>query len=173
MHTQPIWLGLSTTWQPTKSFRLKGMLSRFENDEAENIDITGAYLFGERDFDKSQSTYGLIINPLGAGVYQNFARNQLTIRVLNASLKGSIDKGKNFIQFGNTIERQTISDRLNEWEYNDSAGYSLPYSPNVLQLNKVLKNKADLTIDRFSGFVQDNIQFRDSSDVTLQVGRAV
>lgn len=163
-------VGLSATWQPRKNFRLKGMLNRFENNEAENIDITGAYLFGERNFDKTQSTYGLIVNPLGAGVYQNFSRNQLNIQVYNASLKGSIDKGKHFIQFGNSIERQKISDKLNEWEYNDSAGYSLPYSANILQLNKVLKNKADLTIDRFSGFVQDNIQFKDSSDVTLQIG---
>ncbi|MEJ7682983.1 MAG: TonB-dependent receptor [Segetibacter sp.] len=162
--------GLSATWQPRKNFRLKGMLSRFENDESENIDITGAYLFGTRNFDKSQASYGLIVNPLGAGVYQNFSRNQLNIQVYNASLKGSIDKGKHFIQFGNTIERQQISDKLNEWEYNDSVGYSLPYSADMLQLNKVLKNKAELTIDRFSGFVQDNIQFRDSSDVTLQVG---
>ncbi len=163
-------VGLSATWQPRKNFRLKGMLSRFENDESENIDITGAYLFGTRNFDKSQATYGLIVNPLGAGVYQNFSRNQLNIQVYNASLKGSIDKGKHFIQFGNSIERQKISDKLNEWEYNDSAGYSLPYSADMLQLNKVLKNKAELTINRFSGFVQDNIQFRDSSDVTLQVG---
>lgn len=163
-------VGLSTTWQPRKNFRLKGMLSRFENDEAENIDITGAYLFGERNFDKNQASYGLIVNPLGAGVYQNFSRNQLNIQVYNASLKGSIDKDKHFIQFGNSIERQKVTDRLNEWEYNDSAGYSLPYSPNLLQLNKVLKNKGNLTIDRFTGFVQDNIQFRDSYAVTLQVG---
>ncbi|MCW3106512.1 MAG: TonB-dependent receptor [Segetibacter sp.] len=163
-------IGLSTTWQPRKNFRLKGMLSRFENDEAENIDITGAYLFGERNFDKSQASYGLIVNPLGAGVYQNFSRNQLNIQVYNASLKGSIDKGKHFLQFGNSIESQKISDKLNEWEYNDSAGYSLPYSANILKLNKVLKNNSNLTINRFSGFVQDNIQFRDSSAVTLQVG---
>ena len=163
-------VGFSTTWQPAKNFRLKGMLSRFENDETENIDITGAYLFGERDFDKSQVTYGLIVNPLGAGIFQNFSRNTLNIKVHNASLKGSVDKGKHFIQFGSSVERQIIADQLNEWEYNDSAGYSLPYSANMLQLNKVLKNKSSLTIDRFSGFVQDNIQFRDSSDVTLQIG---
>lgn len=163
-------VGLSTTWQPRKNFRLKGMLSRFENDESENIDITGAYLFGERNFDKSQATYGLIVNPLGAGVYQNFSRDKLNIQVYNASIKGSIDKGKHFIQFGNSIERQKISDKLNEWEYNDSAGYSLPYSADILRLNNVLKNNANLTIDRFSGFVQDNIQFRDSSDVTMQIG---
>ena len=34
------------------------MASRFENDERENVDITGAYLFGERDFDKSKPTFG-------------------------------------------------------------------------------------------------------------------
>ena len=163
-------VGVSTTWQPTKSLRLKGMLSRFENNEAENIDITGAYLFGERDFDKSQATFGLIVNPLGAGVFQNFSRNTLNIKVYNASLKGSIDKGNHFLQFGTSVERQTINDKLNEWEYNDSAGYSLPYSANVLQLNKVLKNKSNLEIDRFSGFFQDNIHFHDSANVTLQVG---
>jgi hypothetical protein len=163
-------VGLSTTWQPRKNFRLKGMLSRFENDEAENLDITGAYLFGERSFDKSKSSYGLIVNPLGAGVNQNFSRNKLNIQVYNASLKGSVDKGNHFIQFGNSIERQKVADKLNEWEYNDSAGYSLPYTPNLLQLNKVFKNNADFTVDRFSGFAQDNIRFRDSSAVTLQVG---
>ncbi|MDB5191644.1 MAG: TonB-dependent receptor [Segetibacter sp.] len=163
-------VGLSTTWLPSKNFRLKGMLSRFENNEAENVDITGAYLFGERDFDKSQATFGLIVNPLGAGIFQNFSRNTLNIKVYNASLKGSVDKGRHFFQFGNSIENQHITDKLNEWEYNDSSGYSLPYSPNLLQLSKVIKAKADISINRFSGFLQDNIQFRDSSDFILQLG---
>ncbi len=162
--------GLSATLQASKSFKLKGMVSRFENNEEENIDITGAYLFGERDFDKSSQTYGSIVNPLGAGVYQNFSRNKLNIKVYNATLKGTIDKGKHFLQFGGSVEKQLVSDRLNEWEYNDSAGYSLPYSPNILQLSKVLKGIAHLDINRYSGFIQDNIQFRDSSDFTLQLG---
>ncbi len=37
---------------------LKWMLSRFENDEREGIDITGAYLFGEREFDKPKPISG-------------------------------------------------------------------------------------------------------------------
>ena len=68
-------LGVATTYQPTKKLKLKWMVSRFENDERENIDIAGAYFFGERDFDKAKATYGLIVNPLGAGVFQNFATN--------------------------------------------------------------------------------------------------
>ncbi len=163
-------LGISATLQPRPNVKLKWMLSRFQNKETENIDITGAYLFGQRDFDKSQPTFGLIVNPLGAGVYQNFARNSLDITVINASLKGSIDRGKHFIQFGSGVDRQSISDRLHEWEYNDSAGYSLPYSANMLSLNKVLKGNNNIDITRLTGFVQDNIQFKDSADVTLQVG---
>ena len=53
------------------------------------------------------------------------------------ALKGSIDKGKHFIQFGNTIEQTNINDKLKEWEYQDSAGYSLPYNPANLTLFKL------------------------------------
>ncbi len=163
-------LGLSATHQPNKNLKLKWMLSRFNNNEQENIDITGAYLFGDRDFDRSSASFGLINNPLGAGVFQNYARNQLDITVWEASHKGSLDKGKHFFQWGNSIQQQLVNDKLNEWEYNDSAGYSLPYNASPLALSKVTKSRSDLDITRFSGYVQDNIQFRDSSDVTMQLG---
>jgi CarboxypepD_reg-like domain len=164
-------IGLSATHQPRKNLKLKWMLSRFNNNEQENVDITGAYLFGERNFDKSQATFGLIVNPLGAGVYQNFSRNTLDITVYNATHKGSLDKGKHVLQWGNSIEQQTINDKINEWEYSDSAGYSLPYNTSSLQLNKVIKSKANLNATRFSGYVMDNIRLKDSSnDVLLQVG---
>ena len=76
-------MGLSATYQPRKNLKLKWMLSRFNDTEEENKDITAAYLFGERDFDKSKASYGLIVNPLGAGVYQNWARNTLNIENWN------------------------------------------------------------------------------------------
>ncbi len=163
-------IGLSATYQPRKNLKLKWLLSRFNDAEEENKDITAAYLFGERDFDKSKATYGLITNPLGAGVFINYGRNKLNIDVWNASHKGSLDKGKHYLQWGNTIEQQVISDKLNEFEYNDSGGYSLPYNPSSLQLYSVLKSKTDLNITRFNGYVQDNIQFKDSADVILQIG---
>jgi hypothetical protein len=163
-------VGLSATYQPRKNLKLKWMLSRFNDTEEENKDITAAYLFGERDFDRSKASYGLIVNPLGAGVFLNYSRNSLNIDVWNASHKGSLDNGKHYLQWGNSIEQQVISDKLNEWQYNDSAGYSLPYNPSSLQLYSVLKGKSDLNITRFSGYVQDNIQFKDSSDVILQIG---
>ena len=164
-------LGLAITNQPKKNLKLKWMVSRFENDEEENIDILGAYLFGERDFDKAKPTFGLIVNPLGAGLFQTFARNELDIENWNISHKGTLDKGKNVFQWGIGFDKTSIADKLNEWEYQDSAGYSLPFSPNILQLNKVIKSSASLDINKFSGYVQDNLVFGDSSNsFTLQAG---
>nr|WP_242696183.1 TonB-dependent receptor [Longitalea luteola] len=163
-------VGLALTQQPKKNLRLKWMLSRFENDEREGLDITGAYIFGEREFDKSKADFGLINNPLGAGLYQTYARNKLNIQVWNASHKGMLDKGRHYLQWGQSAERQTISDKLHEWEYQDSAGYSLPHDPNGLILNKVLNSKADITITRLTGYIQDNIILHDSMGVVLQAG---
>ena len=92
--------GLAATQQLSKRVKLKWMASRFENDEREQYDIIGAYLFGERDFDKSKPTFGLIVNPLGAGVYQQFARNTLNIENWNLSHKGQWDGGKHLVQWG-------------------------------------------------------------------------
>jgi hypothetical protein len=164
-------IGLSLNQSVNKRMKLKWMASRYADNENENFDITGAYLFGERNFDKTQSTFGQITNPLGAGVFQNYARNKLNIEVYNFSHKGSFDKGKHFIQWGAGVDHTIIHDKLNEWEFQDSAGYSLPFNPNVLNLNSVLKSASTLTINKYSGYVQDNLRLGDSvKDITLQMG---
>lgn len=164
-------LGLSVTNQLHQKLKLKWMLSRFENDERENIDIQGAYLFGDRDFDRSQATYGTIVNPLGAGVFQNFARNKLNIENWNISHKGNYELGKHALQWGLGYDKTLIDDKLNEWEFQDSAGYSIPFNPNMLQLSKVLKSTADLSINKLSGYLQDNILLGDSLNAyTLTAG---
>lgn len=162
-------IGLTAVHQPNKKVQIKWMLSHFENKENENFDIGSTYLFGDRNFDNTSSTYGQIVNPLGAGFYQNYGRNKLDISVWNAGIKGSIDKGKHFIQFGNSIEQTKITDKLFEWEYQDSAGYSLPVTTN--NLSSFLNSSANLTIQKYSGYVQDNINFINSKrDISLQGG---
>jgi hypothetical protein len=164
-------IGLSLVHTPNNKLKLKWMVSRFQNKENENFDIAGTYLFGDRDFDRASSTYGQIINPLGAGYYQNYGRNELNINMYNASVKGSYTAGRHVILFGNSIEQTNINDRLKEWEYQDSAGYSLPYNPAQLNLYKSINSAADLSIQKFSGYIQDNIHFgKNNRNITLQAG---
>ncbi len=164
-------IGLSLNQTVNNRIKLKWMASHYTDNENENFDITGFYLFGERNFDKSSAAFGQITSPLGAGVFQNYARNKLNIEVYNISHKGSFDKGKHFIQWGAGFDHTLINDKLNEWEYQDSAGYSLPYNPDALNLSSVLKSKSNLTVDKYSGYIQDNIRLGNAvRDVTLQAG---
>ena len=162
-------IGLTAIHSPNKALKLKWMLSHFRNVERENFDISGSYLFGDRDFDNTSTTFGQIVNPLGAGFYQNYARNLLEIDMWNASMKGSLEKGKHYVQWGNSIEHTRINDRLYEWEYQDSAGYSIPVNTN--QLFRFTNSTADLSITRLSGYVQDNITLASGKrNITLQAG---
>jgi len=164
-------LGASIINNPNKKLQLKWMISRFKDKEIENFDIAGAYIFGDRDFDNTSTTFGEIINPLGAGYYQNYARNELYIDVYNASHKGSYSSGKHFIQWGSSIEQTNITDQLRQFEYRDSAGYSLPCSPTNLVLYSAQNSTADLSIQKLSGYVQDNINIsKGNNNITLQGG---
>ncbi len=164
-------VGISATNTVHKNLKLKWMASRFENDETENIDIAGAYLFGDRDFDETQPTFGTIVNPLGAGVFHNYSRNTLNIKNWNFSHKGNYTINKHAVQWGLAYDKTLINDKMNEWEYQDSAGYSLPYNPNTIQLTKVINSRSDLDINKYSGYVQDNILFGDSlQSFTLSAG---
>ncbi len=163
-------LGLSLTQQISQRLRLKWMVSRFGDNEKQSFDITGAYLFGDRDFDKSSASFGLITNPLGAGLYQNFARDRLDIAVWNATHKGYLELNRHFLQWGVSAEQQTVQDKLDEWQFQDSAGYSLPNTPGYLGLSGRGEIQRGLTITRLTGFIQDNILFHDSIGFTLQGG---
>ena len=92
--------GVAATQQVNSKLRLKWMLSRFVDKESEKYDVSGAYLFGERDVDPSNSTFGQITNPLGAGVDQRFARNQLNIKDYALSHLGQYSLGQHYIQWG-------------------------------------------------------------------------
>ncbi|MCW5915803.1 MAG: TonB-dependent receptor [Ferruginibacter sp.] len=164
-------LGLSVEHKPNSNLKLKWMLSRFTDGEEENYDIGGAYLFGDRDFDNSSASFGEIINPLGAGYYQNYGRNKLNIDLLTVAHKGSFDKGKHFFQWGVNFEHASIHDKLKQWEYQDSAGYSLPYHSSGLAIYNSMEGITKLDINRFSGYIQDNIHlFTSNTDITIQPG---
>lgn len=164
-------IGGTIVHQPNKKLKLKWMASLLRDVEKENYDIGGSYLFGDRDFDNSSATFGEIINPLGAGYYQQYARNRLSITQYNLSHKGSWDLNNHFWQWGTQIEQTDIVDVLRQFEYQDSAGYSLPYVPTSLNLFSNLNSTAQLKIQKYSAFIQDNLHFtHNNADFNVQFG---
>lgn len=164
-------IGGTILYQPSKKIKLKWMASWLRDVEKENYDIGGSYIFGDRDFDNNSATFGEIVNPLGAGYYQQYARNRLSISQYTLSHKGSLDKGEHFLQWGSQIEQTDILDELRQFEYQDSAGYSLPYQPGSLQLFSNFNSTAQLKIQKYSAFVQDNFHFtHKNADFNVQYG---
>lgn len=160
--------GLTAVQEINKKLQLKWMMSYYNDEEEQNEDISGAYIFGERNFDNSSN--GSITNPLGTGVDQNYARDKLNIDIYSLQHKGTFNSGKSYFQWGNTIDFQKINSHIHSFRYHDSAGYSLPYNPTASSVYSYSSNDTNLSATRFSGYVQDNIQFKDSSNFTLQAG---
>ncbi len=164
-------MGLTVRKKVNENVSLEWLLSRYNDREKENFDILGQYLFGERSFDKTQADFGKITNPLGAGIFQNYARNSLDINLYNISHKGEFKTGLHFLQWGGGWERHQISDHINEWEMQDSAGYSIPYDPVIIKLRNAIRSDENLDVDFFQGYLQDNIRLGNRRhDISLQGG---
>lgn len=167
--------GLTLKHNISNRLNLQWMAGYFYNREKENFDIGSAYLFGDRDFDRNSATFGQIINPLAAGYYQDYARNELQIKNLSFQHRGTLKTGRMVWLWGAGWENSAIEDKLNQWQYMDSAGYSLPYNPGSMQMYAVFRGESDFSINRYHGFLQNNFlinkgaaQFTISSGVRVQ-----
>lgn len=150
-------IGASINQRISDKLSLKWMASRFSDREEEYFDIGAAYLFGNRDFDNQSATFGEIVNPMGAGYYQDYARNKLEIDIWNAMHKGSFESGKHMVQWGLGWEQAQINDRLKQWQYRDSAGYSLPVSQTGgFNLYYNAHSEIRLNTNKYHGYLQDS-----------------
>lgn len=163
-------MGFSATNQLRTNLQLKWNAAFFANKESEGIDIQGEYIFGERSTEQNASDFGTITTPLGSGMHHQYARNNLTLKAFTAGHKGNLTLPENYIQWGITADRYQIADNLNEWELQDSAGYTLPYHPGTLQMNNVRFAASNFSYTRIAGFIQNNYIASDTSKFNLQAG---
>lgn len=162
--------GISTTYKPNNKLRLKLLASGFQTNERETYDISGEYLLGELETDLGKENFGQLKTYLGTGIIHNYARNYLKVNVGDFAHRGSYDGGKHFVQWGLGGSITSISDKLNEWERRDSAGFTQPFDMDKLELTKVFTSATDLNYIRYTGYLQDNFRFSDSLDLTASVG---
>jgi Carboxypeptidase regulatory-like domain len=162
--------GFSTTWRPNSRLKLKLLASAYQTNEFETYDIAGEYLFGELQTDLGQQNFGQIKTYLGTGVIQDFARNYLNVSVGDVGFRGSYDGGRHQLLFGANATVTNISDNLHQWERRDSSGFTQPYNPDLLTMAYFYNSSANFNYTRYSGFLQDNFRFSDSSKVSGSLG---
>lgn len=164
---------ISSIFRPTENINLKFIASSFRTFENESYDILGQYFIDELERDLGKPSFGNVVANLGVGSFLNHARNNLNATVYNIEHKGVSTRQKNQLLWGIKYQTENIVDRLSEWKYIDSAGYSLPQSPlSTIDLQDVIKTKIILSSSRIQGYFQSswNKQTRDSSDLTITAG---
>ncbi len=160
---------IKTTFKPTENFNLKFIGSVYHTTEQEYFDVLAQYRLGEVDANVASETYGKVNYSRGIGSQLNHARNNLDALIANIELKGFHDWKKSQLDWGVKYTRESIRDRVVEWEVIDSAGFSIP-PPTVLpQKNEPysvytgplvpyqnVRATNFTSINRFSGFAQWN-----------------
>ena len=170
--------GLSLTYVPEKDKNpvyWKLLASRYSSNEIEKFDILGFYRLAQVNTDFGSDNVGEEVAVLGVGTQHNFARNYLFNTISNVHLKSGIEfqnddnDNNHFVQWGVKYQNETIDDELNEWERIDSAGYSLPYDPNQLILNSVLKSTNLIENNKLEVYAQDSYTYTKPESMELRV----
>jgi hypothetical protein len=177
--------GLSLSYIPEKRrnpLYLKFLTSTYAANEAERIDIIGAYSLGEIKTDLGSDNFGEVVAELGSGTQHSFVRNTLNSRVTNVEHKGGLEIPKqkgatitssNFIQWGVKFQNEYVDDKLKEWQRLDSALYSLNYDNSKLLLYEYFKTQNTLSSNRVSAFAQNTYSYKRNNLHELQITAGV
>ena len=164
----------SATFKPKPKLSLKLIGSYYKSHEEENFDILGQYFLDQLENDLGKDDFGNVAFNLGVGSFLNHARNTLDGEIFSLEQKGEIINESSLWQWGIKIQQETFSDKLHEWYYNDSAGFSInsyrdSMNPQII-LNDVVIGKNNLTTHRINGYIQNTWQITDTTRLVLTTG---
>lgn len=157
-----------------EKLNLRFIGSAFRSKESEAFDIQGQYYISDLETDFGKPDFGEEVGERGVGTFINHARTNLTAYVFAGEHKGSYRfTGRKEILWGAKYSKEMISDKLSEWKYVDSAGFSMPISdPQQLLLSDVIKQKINISSNRVSGYIQGIIskETKDTAQISATLG---
>lgn len=158
---------LTVNYRHNKATSFSLGIGGFLSNELVSYDISGEYWLDQAGTGGPEGVGG----ELGVGKYMEHSRNRLKSSVLSVNFKGSTRYKINNFAYGIEYQRQSFRDRTKEWEWRDSAGYSLPHKPDALHLIYNMKSHNDANINRLSLYVEDALYITtNSAHMTLNAG---
>jgi len=131
----------------------------YNSTEQETFDIRGSYSLNQLDKNLGSENFGDSIMNVGIGNWLEHARNILHFNIYTLKYKGRWEFSNNILSWGVKYSHEKCNDRIREWEKIDSAGYSIPYSPDQLRLKNIVNNDTILPVDRFEVYLIDSYTF--------------
>lgn len=176
---------LTTTGQWDNGVKANFTLSGYYTNERESYDITTDYILSIAEMDESTGTTGGSNGAsttqdittdkeaavLGRGTYHEHARNSLQAASVNVQHDGEWRLDNNRLRWGISAEGMWLNDYTSEWEWRDSAGYSMPQNSEALELYYAQKGDTRLNALRVQGYAQNTYTWNtDKGDVLLTGG---
>ena len=173
---------LSTGGQVSPEVSIGFDVSGFYTNERETYDITGEYVLSNKSLDAENpdtggSRPGEMVDAseqtdvLGTGKYHQHARNRLEAGVATLAHHGEWKRGQNSLTWGVSAQGEWIRDHISEWEWRDSAGYSLPDNGQDMLLYYAMQGDSSMQSARVQGYVQNTHKWNtDKGQVILTVG---
>ncbi|MBR3519048.1 MAG: carboxypeptidase-like regulatory domain-containing protein [Paludibacteraceae bacterium] len=143
---------------PSSSLSLDFIGSSFHSAEHVSYDIASSYNLSQVHPDGS---IGGVDE--GVGSFHEYSRNRFDGTVSNVSHIGTWKQGKNTFKWGLSMQWENMAETVSEWEYRDSAGYSLPSREDHISLYRNLTGDVNMFSHRVSGFAQDSYTLRTTS----------
>ena len=147
---------LSTKGQVSKEVEIGFDLSGFYTNERENFDITGEYVL-------SSAPGGEVTDAIGTGIFHQHARNSLEAGVITLAHNGSWKHNANTLRWGVSGQAEIISDHISEWEWRDSAGYSLPNDGQTMELYYAMRGDSSMKSARVQAYIQNEHKWNTAS----------
>ena len=162
---------LSAKGQVSKEVNIGFDLSGYYSNERENFDITGEYVLSNGTSGGSSSSYSREdqidasgqTDMLGTGIYHLHARNVLEASVITLAHHGAWKRGQNTLSWGVSGQAELIRDYISEWEWRDSAGYSMPDDGHSMELFYTLRGRSDMTTGRVQAYLQNEHKWNTNS----------
>jgi len=165
---QTIGSAVTATFLPKPNLVIKFINSYFNTIERERFDIDGSYIFQEVDNSFSPEEFGVVNKNKGIGSYYNYGRNNLNTKIFTSEIKVDQNFNNHVFSWGLKYDQYSYDDRLNEYNYTDSAGYILPNNSKNIVLQNVINAENTLNIRNYSAYIQDSYSL--SGNVELQLG---
>ncbi len=129
--------------------------SAFTTKERETYDIQGQYWLDDTNTSEQ----------LGVGTYMEHARNLLTSKTQAVRALYSFRTGEHDLKAGLQWRHESVRENTREWEFRDSAGYSMPHTAERLSLIYNLKSSQEISSSRIEAFVQDTWRHEDAAGI--------
>ena len=157
----------SALYKINRANTIGASLSAFLTNELVSYDISGEYWLDQAGTGGEESVGG----ELGVGKYMEHSRNRLRASVIQFALKGTSAVRANNFSYGISFQHEAFHDRTKEWEWRDSAGYSLPTAPEGVHLIYNMSSKQDIANNRLAFYLEDAVYLSNNfAYMTLNAG---